>query len=333
MDINSLDGYMAATTPPINPYSKEEVAKKDRDWSWREEYRQFQADVAMAQYNQQIAENQLLLQRQWALEDRDVDRAYNSPAAIRQRLEEAGYNPALMSGVMQAAQQPPTRAVQGHLSPGQVSNVSGIHGQKVANMIEAGKSLVSSVVSAKQVDVMKSTEALNRAAAIKNLSEAAFSESAKHRVDELLLHEKNALELDNKQKMFDYHISVNYREKEILMALNEASQRINKMDAEIQKIAYDVGITREMTDMEKKKVKQQAIAIASEVSKNKKLIEKMAMEIELGNEEKALKLLDQEIKRVDAWVAERAKYGRVAGKYTGVVGNLVKGVVPIPFLK
>ncbi len=333
MDINSLDGYMAATTPPINPYSKEEVAKKDRDWSWREEYRQFQADVAMAQYNQQIAENQLLLQRQWALEDRDADRAYNSPAAIRQRLEEAGYNPALMAGVMQAAQQPPTRAVQGHVSPGQVSNLAGTHGQKVANMIEAGKSLVSSVVSAKQVDVMKSTEALNRAGAIKNLSEAAFSESAKHRVDELLLHEKNALELDNKQKMFDYHISVNYREKEIQMALNEASQRINKMDAEIQKIAYDAGITREMTDLEKKKVKQQAIAIASEVSKNKKLIEKMAMEIELGNEEKALKLLDQEIKRVDAWVAERAKYGRVAGEYTGVVGNLVKGIVPIPFLK
>jgi hypothetical protein len=340
MDINSLDGYMAATTPPINPYSKEEVAKKDRDWSWREEYRQFQADVAMAQYNQQIAENQLLLQRQWALEDRDADRAYNSPAAIRQRLEEAGYNPALMSGVMQAAQQPPTRAVQGHVSPGQVSNVAGIHGQKVANMIEAGKSLVSSVVSAKQVDVMKSTEALNRAGAIKNLSEAAFSESAKHRVDELLLHEKNALELDNYQKLFDLYIDTNYKEKQIITSLNEAAHRINLTDAQIQKIAFDVGNQSRLTDIEASRLRNDIKMTASNILKNKALIKEIALHLSLGDEELAQQKIRTEVQQATKGAQKAGVWVDMVSKGVGTIiggallgtgaGKVVQGLKKIP---
>ena len=48
------------------------------------------------QYEKEKFENRFLInqQRAWSLADRDFENQYNSPAALRQRLEQAGINPA-----------------------------------------------------------------------------------------------------------------------------------------------------------------------------------------------------------------------------------------------
>lgn len=333
MNQNNLEGYLGGITTPINPYSKE--GKDERALTYADEYRQARGDISMALYNQQVAEAQLLKQRQWALEDRD----YNAPSALRKRLEEAGYNPALMSGMVATANAP-VRGVQGSTAPGKLTDLSGVHNQTLANIMQAGQNIVSNLVSSKQAQVLDSNVQLNRAAAIKEMSQAAFTKSSKFRIDELLEYEKNAMELDNYQKQFDLYIDTNYKEKQIITSLNEAAQRINLTDAQIQKIAFDVGNQSRLTDIEASRLKNDIKMTASNILKNKALIKEIALHLSLGDEELAQQKIRTEVQKATKGAQKAGVWVDMVSKGIGTIiggallgtgaGKVVQGLKKIP---
>lgn len=333
MNQNNLEGYLGGITAPINPYSKPD--KDERALTYGESYRQAKGDISMAQYNQQVAEAQLIKQRQWALEDRD----YNAPSALRKRLEEAGYNPALLSGMVQTANAP-VRGVQGSTAPGKLSDTSGVRNQTMANIMQAGQNIVSNMISGKQAQVLDSNVQLNRASAIKELSSAAHSKSAKIRIDELLQYEKNAMELDNYQKQFDLYVDTKYKEEQIITSLNEAAQRINLSDAQIQKIAFDVGNETRLTDIQLARLKNDIQETASNILKNEAVISEIAMQISLGNEELVQQKIRSEVQqstkgaqKASVWVDMVSKgIGTIMGGVLmgGVAGKGIQGLKKIP---
>lgn len=334
MNQNNLEGYLGGITAPVNPYADKNDPDK-RALTYGTEYRQTKGDISMSLYNQQVAEAQLLKQRQWALEDRD----YNSPSEIRKRMEEAGFNPALMSGMVTTANAP-VRGVQGSTSPGKLSDVSGIHNQTMANIMQAGQNIVSNMVSGKQAELLESNKDLNRAAAIKEMSQAAYTNSSKMRIDQLLNYEADSMKMDIQRKQFDLDVDRKYKEEQIITSLNEAAQRINLTDAQIQKIAFDIGNQERLTDLEYQRLRNDMKMTASNILKNESLIKEIAMHLSLGEEELAQQKIRTEVneatkgaQKAEVWVNMVSKgIGTIIGGALlgGAAGKGIQGLKRLP---
>lgn len=322
--VDSNNGYLSNIDLPQNPYSKD--FKSDRALTYGEQHRQFAADLGMAQYNAQIAENQMLMSRAWALEDRENERSYSSPAAQRKRLEEAGYNPALLAGQVQSTVNPPTRGVNPSPSNASASNTAGVSARVGANIIEAGKSLISSMQVGKQVQLMDSQIALQRAAAVKELSQASHTDSARRRIDELVLHEKQALEIQNQRNQFEFNLDKQYKEDQIRSQLKDLKSSTNLRTEQALTEHIRRAEMESATELNKARVGEskayqrltdaQISQIAKSIEFTDSQIEYIATQIAIGNERAA-----QEV--VETQVAKATKYANIAGGYVGIISQAI----------
>nr|QJB20172.1 MAG: DNA pilot protein [Microvirus sp.] len=308
---NDLTGYTGnVPVPSVNPYG--EGQGEGRAITYGEEYRGYKADLNMAQYNAQMAEAQLLKQRQWALEDRD----YNSPGELRKRLEDAGYNPALMSGAIQTANAP-VRGSNASDPGARAGTGQGGSRATTANMLQAGQNIISSLMANKQLQQMQSATDLNKSLAVKALSESNLQGSQKRSIDQMLPYQTDALKKDIELKEFDVQLK-DQQLREVIPQQVANMQKINELNAaQIAEIANKIGIANKLLPHEINQLKAITSKALSDVNVNDQQVQTMKLgrddtrqTIEMKAQQILMQKIQNEVKgdtkfasKVNEWVS------------------------------
>lgn len=220
---NDLTGYLGSSQLPANPYKE--------GLGYGLEYRQYKGDTAMNQYNQQVHEAELIKQRSWALEDRD----YNAPAALKERLREAGYNPALMSGAIQTANQQ-VRPSSANSPSGPASNMSGHASatqQNIGNLLQAGQNLVTNMMSQKQMQALDADINLKNTQSVKTMADSANTQQQTGFAKELFSTQKDALMQALKQSFLDYNVKDKYYKEQMPAEIQNIQQNTKLSQQEV----------------------------------------------------------------------------------------------------
>lgn len=226
--------YVSGVDLPQSPYEN----NGNTAFGFNSENRQYKGDTNMAQYNAQLHQAELMQQRQWALQDAE----YNAPAALRKRLEEAGYNPALMAGAVQSANAP-IRQASANTPGGQSSNMSGYHessNQALGNVLQAGQNLTSSMLAAKQSQQIDADINLKNSESINTLSNAAKTKQDKEQAAGLYTYQVNAMQQDIFNKMWDNKVKERYYEEQMPEIIKNLKQDRTHSEEDVKRIQQDV---------------------------------------------------------------------------------------------
>lgn len=284
---NDLNGYLGGVDTSqvqYNPIS---------GMGHKGEKMQYEADVQMAMYNNQVHEAELLKQRQWALEDAQ----YNSPAELRKRLEEAGYNPALMSGAIQTANAP-VRSATSNTPSGSISNMSGYASARQAafsNIIQAGQNLSTSYLQSQQAKQVDANINLLNSQSVNTLAAAAKTSQDKQQASDLFSTQKQALEADLVGKVQENSIRKQYYEEVVPQELQKLAQDVNLSNAQIQKIAVDVGNQTALTNAQIKDIKQGVKESAQRILQSSATIDQLSSQASLNRIDAAIRTIQQNV--------------------------------------
>lgn len=274
--MSNLNNYLDAVNMPQNPYqSSTNVGTKEKTYG--AENRQFIAETNMAQYNQQAHAAELYQQRQWALQDAE----YNSPKAFRQRLEEAGYNPALMAGAVQTANQP-VRASTANTPTGSISNMSGYAAAKnaqAANVIKAGENLTASLANAQLMRLQDADINLKNTQSVKTMIDAASTDQQRRFANDLFSYNKQALQSDIANKNADTLLKFRQGTELIDQQIKEIASKTAFNDASVDHIINQIANENKLTSAQVAKMKQEASEIALRIKNNPKLMEQVQADI------------------------------------------------------
>lgn len=302
MITNDLTGYYDSSMLPGNAYQDAKLYGPER--------RQTNQELSMADYNNQVHEAELLKQRQWSLEDRD----YNSPAEMRKRLEDAGYNPALMSGAIQTANAP-VRVSTANSPTASVSNMSGYENAKNqtgSNLIEAGKSLFTAMMTQKQMQAIDSQINLQNSQGIETLSRAAKTDTERKQMSDLFTYQKDAL-IQNIALMKS-NVDLNNAElsQVIPMRLAQMQKGVQLQDAQIENMAKQLEINKNLTKAEIASIRQNIQESASRILNNNQTLEVLKNQVANGSLDLAIKMIEREVRNV-------TKYADMAAPYVNIV--------------
>lgn len=232
-----MTGYVSSVNMPENPYQKStDIGVKESNYG--PENRQFIGDMNMANYSAQMHQAELLKQRQWALEDAN----YNSPAELRKRLEQAGYNPSLMSGMVQTANQP-VRAATANTPNATMSNMSGYAAarqQAGANLLKAGENIAQSFVTAQNIQNIRADTNLKNSQSVKALSESAMTNQQRSQANDLFNTQKQALIQDLLGKTLENRERDRYYHEQMPEVIKNLRSNTNLSDAKIGEIEANV---------------------------------------------------------------------------------------------
>lgn len=309
---DDLTGYLGSVQLPGNPYEKKV--------GFGEERGQWNADINMAQYNQQVHEAELLKQREWALADRN----YNSPAQLRQRLEDAGYNPALMAGAIQTANAP-VRTASANSPTSQATNMSGYASNKTqlgSNILQAGQNLISAVMSEKQMQAIDSQINLQNAQGIETLSRAAKTDAERKNIQDLLPYQKDAM----LQNMFWQRADTELKYKEISeiipQRLKNMQQEVKFSEAQINNMAQQMGINKRLSAAEIRGIEQSIKESASRILNNTETLEQIKLNVRNGRVDLAMKAIELEVHGA-------TKYANIAAPYVNIVTEGISNAIGI----
>lgn len=315
--INDMTGYVGQTQLPVNPYASSNDPNK-RALTYGDEFRQFKADTSMAQYNQQMAEAQLLKQRQWALEDRD----YNSPAQLRKRLEEAGYNPSLMQGAIQTANSP-VRASTTNTPSTSASNMAQYGSNQnaaVGNLIDAGRSLASTIMQSKQMEGVDAQINLNNSQSIEALSRSAKTNTERIQMSDLFEYQKDALMEDINLKRMDSKLK-NYDLSNTLPAqLANIKQSTKLSEAQVQNMADQMQLNKKLTTAEINSINQKIKEGAQAILQSKETVEQIKQNVRNGEMQEALNAIELKVRGV-------TKYADMAAPYVNIVTEGISNAI------
>lgn len=316
-DNNNLTGYVGQTQLPQNPYDKgNEINPR---FQYKQEYQQHQADVGMAQYNAQLHENELLMQRKWALEDRD----YNSPAQLRARLEAAGYNPALMAGAVQTANAP-VRASSANTPGGSMSNMAGYasaHNAAMGNIIDAGRSIVSTMLAGKQMQNLDADINLKNSQSIKTLTDSARTKQDTRFASELFGYQKNALELDIKNKKQDWDVKDQYYREVVPAQIKNLNSQTEVNQTKVKDLFSEIALRSKqsnLTEVQQRFVEQETVKLFNENSLFNKEREYRSRDYEAG-----MKQLDYELQAYNKKLQDHGVNPQSSGLFDSVKRTIV----------
>lgn len=319
----AMDGYYDHKDMPVNPFdltqkrSRHAIGDLVSNIFSGGAKSQFDADMKMAEYNQQVAEKQLLKQREWALQDRD----YNSPAELRKRLEDAGYNPALMSGAIQTANQP-VRGSTSSTPSGHASSVGGF-----SNLIQAGKSVVDSMLTAKNMRKIDADIQEVSSRTTKNLSDAAFTKSQQNKVDKLIDYDVQAASLANQRSTLEYQVRLKYYNDIMPRELEKLRSGIDLDYGQIQKWSQDLNLQGQLTDAQVGQIKQLIKESSDRILTNEEVRKQISQALALGEEELARSIIETE-------VAKGTKGAKIAKEYVDIAVDGISSFIGVgKFLK
>lgn len=301
---NDLTGYYNSNMLPQSAYENAKF--------YGPEKLQSRQETNMADYNNQVHEAELLKQRKWALEDRD----YNSPAEMRKRLEDAGYNPALMSGAIQTANAP-VRASSANSPTASVSSMSGYESarnQAGANLIEAGKSLVTAMMTNKQMDSIDSQINLQNSQSIEALSRAAKTDTERQQLSDLFVYQKDAMIQEIALRKSNVDLNNAELSQVIPMRLATMQKGIELQDAQIDNMAKQLGINKALSRAEIASINQAIKESASRILNNTETLEQIKINVKNGRIDLAQKAIDLEVRGA-------TKYASIAAPYVNIVSE------------
>lgn len=305
---NNLNGYLGNVQLPSNPFSKDNDEKYQ--FQHHGEGMQAQADLSMAQYNAQVHESELLKQRQWALEDRD----YNSPAELRKRLEAAGYNPSLMSGMVQTANQQ-VRGSSANSPSSSMNNMSGYASARSAawgNVIDAGRSIISTMLAGKQMQSLDADINLKNSQSVKTLSESAKTRQDTKFASDLFQTQKNALEADLAGKHLSNQATKQQIEQVIPAQLSRMSKENEYNDAQIRQIAANIDNQTKLTNSQVKDIQQAIRESVQRINQSEQTVKNLAVAEANGWIDVKRNIIRQEVESV-------TKYADYARPYVDIV--------------
>lgn len=312
---NDLTPYTGNVPVGVNPYAKGQG--EGREITYGEEYRGYKADMSMAQYNAQMAEAQLLKQRQWSLEDRD----YNSPAELRKRLEEAGYNPALMSGAIQTANAP-VRGAQTSSPGGSAGTGSGGSRAAIGNMLQAGSNLIETLLARKQAQAIDSQIGLNQSQSIKALSESNLSGTQKKQIDSLLPYSVQSLKMDIQNKEMDVGLKEQQLNEVVPQQIANMQKQVQLMDKQVAEIQNNMNLKNKLQPYEIKNLQSLTSKALSEVANNKKLYYNLGLQGQETEMDIKNKIQDYAMKQIIVEVKNDTKLAQKMQEITAIIKGL-----------
>lgn len=309
-DQNSLPNYLDSVNLPNNVYSNQ--------LGYGQESKQFKADSAMALYNNQVHQAELLQQRKWALEDAQ----FNTPAELRKRLEDAGYNPSLMSGMIQTANQQ-TRGVTANTPQAQSSNMSGYaqaDAQNMANVINAGQSLMSTQAQLQAIEQSKAMVGLTNSQAVNQLAQAAKTAQDKVQAKDLFSYQVNALESQIANTQADTQVKQQYYSEMVPAQIARLAKQNEVSDAEIRNYAVQQGLNRTLTNAEVQQIKQGIQESAQRINESRSTVKLLEVSETKGWQDVAANKIRNEVQAVGKYAGYVSPYLDLV---SGFIGNAI----------
>lgn len=262
-------------------------------WTLSPKLKQAEHDIEMMRYNQQFANAQQ--EKQWE---------YNSPINQRIRLVEAGYNPALMSGMSAQANTALPSAM------GSASNIAG-----TPNVFQNLQSFLSAMLSKKQAGVLDSQREMNEASAIKMLSESAFTGSQKRNLDNLIYYNVQDKIQDIENKKQDLRDKIQHYQEVVPQLVANMAQDNKYVAAKIAEIGSQQKINYQQLKLNEKQVEAYVQKVAQEIKHSQKDIDRLTQIMSIGNEE-------LKIKQIEQLILEKVKDAKIAGPYVALVKDI-----------
>lgn len=262
-------------------------------WRLNPKEMQAQHDIEMMRYNQQFAVD--MQNKQWE---------YNTPTNQRKRLEEAGYNPALMSGMSAQASTALPSAM------GSASNVGA-----QPNVFQNLQSFLSAMLSKKQAGVLDSQREMNEASAIKMLSESAFTGSQKKNLDNLIYYNVQDKIQDIENKKQDLRDKIQRYQEVVPQMVANMAQDNKYVAAKIAEIGSQQKINYQQLKLNEQQVHAYVQKVAQEIKHSQKDIDRLTQIMSIGNEE-------LKIKQIEQLILEKVKDAKIAGPYVALVKDI-----------
>lgn len=283
----------SSQSAPNNPFPSPKGLFDHIGWTLSPKRKQAEHDVEMMRYNQQFAIEQQ--EKQWD---------YNSPINQRKRLQEAGYNPALMSGMSAQA----NTALPA--SMGSASNIAG-----TPNVFQNLQSFLSAMLSKKQAGVLDSQKEMNEASAIKMLSESAFTGSQKRNLDNLIAYNVQDKIQDIENKKQDLRDKIQRYQEIVPQLVANMAQDNRFVAAKIAEIGSQQQINYEQLKLNKQQVQSYVQKVAQEIKHSQKDVDRLTQIMSIGNEE-------LKIKQIEQLILEKVKDAKVAQPYVSVIKDI-----------
>lgn len=280
-------------TTSNNPFPKTEGLFDYIGWTLSPKRKQAEHDVEMMRYNQQFAIEQQ--SRQWE---------YNTPENQRKRLQEAGYNPALMSGMSAQANTALPAAM------GSASNIAG-----TPNIFQNLQSFLSAMLSKKQASVLDSQKEVNEASAIKMLSESAYTKSQKRNLDNLIFYNVQDKIQDIENKKQDLRDKIQRYTEVIPQQIENLIQDNKYTAAKIAEIGSQQNINFQQLKLNEKQVNAYVQKVAQEIKHSQKDIQRIAQIMSIGDEE-------LKIKELEKVILEKVRDAKIALPYIQAVKEI-----------